>query len=98
MTEKLDSRVIKNFGPSVLKVKIPEKIVNTINEYIDHVVLDKKKSQNLNAGDNLVGDVTHEFNLEQKFIKESGWGVFLASCVNKWIEFETKKKLQSLQF
>ena len=93
MTEKLDSRVLKNFGPSVLKVKIPEKIVKSINKYIDEIILDKKKAQNLNAGNNLVGDVTHEFNLEKKFIQESGWGVFLASCVNKWIEFETKKKV-----
>ena len=43
MTEKLDSRVIKNFGPSVLKVKIPEKIVKIINEYIDKIIVDKKK-------------------------------------------------------
>ena len=92
MSDKLDSRVIKNFGPSVLKVKIPQKIVENINSYIDKIILDKKKAESLNAGDNLVGDVTHEFNLEQKFMKESGWDVFLASCVNKWIEFETKKK------
>ena len=98
MTEKLDSRVIKNFGPSVLKVKIPEKIVKIINEYIDKIIVDKKKAQSLDAGNNLVGDVTHEFNLEHEFIKKSGWGVFLASCVNKWVEFETKKKLPSSQF
>ena len=71
MTEKLDSRVIKNFGPSILKVKIPDEIVKTINEYIDKIVLDKKKAQSLDAGNNLVGDVTNEFNLEQEFIKRS---------------------------
>ena len=43
MNDKLESRVIKNFGPSVLKVKIPEKIVQTINNYIDGIILDKKK-------------------------------------------------------
>ena len=94
MNDKLDSRVIKNFGPSVLKVKIPKKIVETINDYIDKIILDKKKAESLNAGNNLVGDVTHEFNLEQKFMKASGWDIFLASCVNKWIEFETKKKVK----
>ena len=35
MNEKLDSRVLKHFGPSVLKVTIPQNIVDTINHYID---------------------------------------------------------------
>ena len=97
MSEKLDSRVIKNFGPSVLKVKIPTNIVNAINQYIDKIITDEKKTKFLNAGNNLVGDVTQEFNLETDFIKKSGWGVFLASCVNKWIEFETQKKVQKFK-
>mgnify|MGYP001359088135 FL=1 len=92
MNDKLESRVIKNFGPSVLKVKIPQNIVDAINQYIDSIIIDKKKIKDLNAGDNLVGDVTQEFSLEKEFIKKSGWGIFLASCVNKWVEFETKKK------
>ncbi len=97
MNEKLDSRVIKNFGPSVLKVKIPMNIVNTINQYIDQTIKDKDKTKILDAGNDLVGDVTQEFNLEIEFIKKSGWGVFLASCVNKWIEFETKKKVKKFE-
>ena len=97
MTDKIDSRVIKNFGPSVLKVTIPQNIVDTINQYIDGIILDRKKSQTLDAGNNLVGDVSQEFNLETDFIKKSGWGVFLASCANKWIEFETRKKVKKFE-
>tara|TARA_B100001142_G_scaffold247021_1_gene246727 strand:+ start:701 stop:1345 length:645 start_codon:yes stop_codon:yes gene_type:complete len=97
MSGKLDIQIIKNFGPSVLKVTIPKNIVDTINQYIDGLVNDKKKSQSLNAGENLVGDVTQEFSLEEDFIKKSGWYVFLASCVNKWIEFETKQKVKNFQ-
>ena len=94
MSDKLETVVLKNFGPSVLKVKIPQNIVDSINQYIDGIVIDKEKSKSLDAGNNLVGDVTQEFNLETEFIKKSGWGVFLASCVNKWVEFETKKKVK----
>ena len=97
MSEKLDSRVIKNFGPSVLKVKIPIKIVDNINQYIDKILTDEKKTKALDAGNHLVGDVSQEFNLEDEFIKKSGWGVFLASCVNKWIEFETQKKVKKFE-
>ena len=97
MSEKLDIKIIKNFGPSVLKVTIPKNIVNLINQYIDGLVNDKEKTKILNAGENLVGDVTQEFSLEDEFIKKSGWYVFLASCVNKWIEFETKEKVKKFE-
>ena len=97
MNEKLDSRAIKPFGPSVLKVTIPQNIVDNINHYIDEIIIDKKKTQVLDAGNNLVGDVTQEFNLEVEFIKKSGWGIFLASCVSKWVEFETKKKVTKFE-
>ncbi|MDA9189085.1 2OG-Fe(II) oxygenase family protein [Candidatus Pelagibacter sp.] len=97
MTEKLETRIIRTFGPSVMYVKIPKNIVDNINLYIDGIVSDKEKSQNLNAGNYLVGDVTQEFTLESDFIKKSGWYIFLASCVNKWIEFETKKKVTKFE-
>ena len=97
MSEKLETRVIKGFGPSVLKVKIPINIINNINWYIDGLVADEKKSKNLSAGEKLVGDVTQEFTLENEFINNSGWYIFLASCVNKWIEFETKKKVKDFK-
>ena len=97
MSEKLETRIIRTFGPSVMHVKIPKNIVDNINLYIDGIVSDKKKTQNLSAGNYLVGDVTQEFNLESDFIKKSGWYIFLASCVNKWIEFETKKKVTKFE-
>jgi len=97
MSEKLETRIIRTFGPSVMQVKIPKNIVDNINLYIDGIVSDKKKTQNLSAGNYLVGDVTQEFTLESDFIKKSGWYIFLASCVNKWIEFETKKKVTKFE-
>ena len=97
MEEKIQSRIIKKFGPSILQVKIPKKIIEILNDYIDQTIEDKKKIKELNAGENLVGDVTQEFMLEPKFIKKSGWYTFLASCVNKWIEFETRKKVTKFE-
>ena len=35
--------------------------------------------------------------LNLSFIKKSGWSIFLASCVSKWIEFETKKKVKKFE-
>tara|TARA_B110000196_G_C20864143_1_gene528807 strand:+ start:21 stop:665 length:645 start_codon:yes stop_codon:yes gene_type:complete len=97
MDKKLQNRIIRTFGPSVLHVKIPTNIIDNLNLYIDGIVGDKEKTQVLNAGNHLIGDVTQEFTLEREFINKSGWYIFLASCVNKWIEFETKKKVTKFE-
>ena len=77
--------LIQPFGPSVLKVKIPEEIVNKLNLYIDEIILNNNKASGLDHGKNLVGDVTQEFKLEKTFMEKSGWGEFLAKSVHKWI-------------
>jgi hypothetical protein len=91
--EKIDIQLIKIFGPSILKVRIPDTILNNLNIYIDKIITDKEKSKELDIGDRLVGDVTQEFELEQKIMQETGWGQFLSNCVSKWIEIETNSKI-----
>ena len=95
--EKVNIELIKIFGPSVLKVNIPEPIINNLNNYIDEIIKNKEKSKELNIGERLVGDVTQEFEIEQKIMQESGWGQFLSNCVSKWIEIETKSKITKFQ-
>jgi hypothetical protein len=97
MKEKIKNRIIKKFGPSILQVKIPENIILKLNNYVDEIIKDEEKIKELDAGENLVGDVTQEFMLEAEFIKKSGWYTFLASCVNNWIEFETKRKIKKFE-
>ena len=86
--------IIKRFGPSVLKVKIPKKILDQLNNYIDEITKNKKKFSKLNYGENLVGDVTEEFKLEKKFIKSSGWEKFLKDVSIKWIKSETEMNIK----
>ena len=95
--EKINIELIKIFGPSILKVNIPKPIIDNLNNYIDKIILDKKKSKELDIGERLVGDVTQEFELEQKIMQENGWGQFLSNCVSKWIELETKNKITKFQ-
>ena len=91
--EKIDLQLIKIFGPSILKVSIPKTILDNLNIYIDKIIADKQKSKELDIGDRLVGDVTQEFELEQKIMQETGWGQFLSNCVSKWVEIETSSKI-----
>ena len=79
MTE-IVADIIKPFGPSIFKVKIPKQIVDDLNHYVDNIVANETKANQLNYGNQLIGDVTQEFSLEPEFIKKSGWYVFLASC------------------
>ena len=95
----MDIEVDKNFlisrpfGPSILKVKIPKEIIYKLNDYIDKIIIDNQKSNNLNLGHKLAGDVTQEFKLEQDFMKECGWLKFLGQCVQKWIKVSINKDI-----
>ena len=64
----MDLTTLKPFGPSILKAKIPEKIVKNINDYIDELISDKQRSTNSDYGQNLAGDVTQEFLLDPQSI------------------------------
>jgi hypothetical protein len=93
MSNEINFEIFKKFGPTVLKVQIPQNIINNLNNYVDQAILDDKKIQKQNLGENLVGDVTQEFFLEQDFMEKIGWGNFLGSCVSNWINKEIKKKI-----
>mgnify|MGYP001420074731 CR=1 FL=1 len=65
MTE-IVADIIKPFGPSIFKVKIPKQIVDDLNHYVDNIVANETKANQLNYGNQLIGDVTQEFKLEKK--------------------------------
>jgi len=94
---QINYELIKHFGPSVFKVRIPENTILKINEFIDNVVEDKTKSENLNVGRGLAGDVTQEFKLDRKIAEESGWINFLTSCAAKWVMIETGNKISQFK-
>ncbi len=94
---EIDLQILKQFGPSVIKAKIPTEIIDNLNNYIDETILDKDKVKNLNLGTGLVGDVTQEFKLTREIMQTTGWGKFLALCVGKWIETELGKKITKFQ-
>ena len=79
-------RVISPFGPSIAKVKIPEKIIQTFNDHVDEVRASKKMSTKADAGKSLIGNVTQEILLSPEIIKESGWLTFLAGATKAWVK------------
>ena len=97
MSEERKLEIIKPFGPSIAKVKIPENILNELNGYVDQIIKNDNKSKELNFGNNLVGNVKQEFKLENEFAKKSGWLDFLAQASSKWIEVSVKKKIKEFR-
>ena len=99
MSRDIDISTFEKFklGPSILKVKIPKEILNNLNKYCDKVIEDSKKSEALNWGNKLVGDVSQEFKVEPEFVMSSGFYKFLAECVGRWIFSETNKNITKFE-
>ena len=94
--DKIDIKVVRPFGPTYAHVKIPNRILDFLNDYIDNLIKDQNKKAKLNFGNSLVGDVTQEFLIEREIAEKSGWLNFLGTCIQKWIEMELNKKITKL--
>ena len=92
-SEKNKIQIFRPFGPSVAKVIMSEEIIKLLNDYVDKIVADKKKSKELDYGDQLAGNVIQEFKLEEEFMRTSGWAKFLANSTSKWLENTEKKNI-----
>ena len=90
-------KVIRPFGPTIAKVSMSENLVKELNDYVDKTLVDKKKTEELNYGKMLAGNVQQEFLLDKEFIVLSGWESFLKENTAKWIFESTKKKIEEFK-
>ena len=81
----MNIEIIKPFGPSIAKISIPPEIISKMNEYVEQVIEDEKKSKDLNYGNQLAGNVQQEFLLDLEFMKKINWGEFLGKACQEWI-------------
>ena len=86
MSSEINFKFIRPFGPVICKVTMPEEIINNLNNYVDQIINNEKKSKILDHGKNLDGNVQQEFALEEEFVKKSKWGNFLSACTKTWIK------------
>ena len=97
MSQEVEIKTIKPFGPAIAKVSIPKKILHELNTYIDNLIKDEKKSKEQDHGYSLVGNVKQEIKLEDKIIEDSRWKEFLEKCISIWIESITRKKINEFK-
>ena len=91
----MEKTILKQFGPSVFKTSIPESLLQKLNDYVDLIVKNEKKSVKLDFGKSLAGNVKQEFKLEVDFMKSSGWGSHLMKESSEWIFKSTEDKLNN---
>ena len=70
MDKKVKFEIIRQFGPSVFKIQIPEEILEKLNNYTEKVINDKKISYQQDHGRALVGDVAQEIRSGDITIEE----------------------------
>jgi len=86
--------IIKPFGPAIAKVKMPEKIINTLNDHVDKIVNNEELSKKFDTGKNLAGNVKQELSLSKEMSDESGWSSFLSNATRAWIKFCIGKNIK----
>ena len=97
MTEEIKINVLRPFGPSIARMTMPTELVNNLNEYVDEIILDVGKLEELDHGSKLAGNVKQEFKLEKDFIEKSGLLKFLAFGTSNWIKLSDQKEIKKFE-
>ena len=87
-------KVVRPFGPSIARVKIPNDLIEILNSYVDKIISDEKKTKDLDLGSTLEGSVTQELKLENDFITSSGYHKFLSDSVYTWVKLSVNKEIK----
>ena len=64
-----DFDLYRPFGPPIGKFKIPFKIVNSINNFVEETIKDKKQSSKLDVAAGLEGQVSQELALPKGMVE-----------------------------
>ena len=90
-------KLIRPFGPAIAHIKMPENLIEELNNYTDKIINDKKKANELDVGKQLAGQLTQEFELEEDFMKKIGWIDFLKKGTENWISLAIGKKISKFE-
>ena len=93
----MEPEIFKPFGPSIVKISIPEDIISSMNSYVEEIIKDKEKLKENDEGHKLAGNVYQEFLLDTDFMKNIKWANFLGLVCEKWVWREKAVKLKKFQ-
>ena len=93
----MEPEIFKPFGPSIVKISIPEDIISSMNSYVEEIIKDKEKLKENDEGHKLAGNVYQEFLLDTDFMKKIKWANFLAANVSSWAKEELNKEIKHFE-
>ena len=104
--DKISGQIIRAFSPAIGKYKISENLIKTINDYIDVILEDQNKIEELYHGKNLAGEIKYEIKLTKEFINLNLYSPisdivfnFVKSTLNRELKsFEIKSSWAVCQF
>jgi uncharacterized protein (TIGR02466 family) len=93
----LQLAIVKPFGPSIVKVKLPQALIDELNNYTETVIKDEARLKSLDHGPYLAGNVNQEILLEEDFMAKIKWTEFIGMVCNEWLRKTTGKELKGLK-
>jgi len=91
----MELEILKPFGPSIIKIQIPQETINQMNLYVDEMINNKDKLEKFNQGPQLAGNVYQEFLMNTDFMKKIKWGELIGSVCTQWVWKEKNLQLKS---
>ncbi len=91
-----DIQIIRPFGPSIVKLSMPNDLIKQLNDYVDKIISDDEKLLRLDHSNHLAGKVKQEFLLENEFMQKIKWGEFLGRAIKMWLQDDIDKELKSI--
>ena len=88
-------KVISPFGPKIAKLKFSNKLIKIINKEVEKISNKKKLLKKLDYSTKLVGQVKHEFQLPNSFVKQYLEKV-ISKEVKKYIKYTLKKRVKKV--
>jgi hypothetical protein len=88
-------KVLSPFGPKIAIIKIPNNIVNKINQEVDKILGDKKKLKKSDYSKKLVGQVKQEIKLDNKFVKNNILK-FITINIKKYVKIGTNRNVKKI--
>jgi len=82
--QEISYDIYQPFGPSILKVKMPQSFVNLFNAEADRILYDEKLSKKYDWSHNLAGNVKKEVAIDPSKIK--GFPEFMVTMSDQYLQ------------
>ena len=89
-------KLINPFGPKIAVLKIPKNLINNINNEFEQILLSKKLIKKRDYSKKLVGQVSQEIELSNKFI-EKNLKKYVKKSINQYLLKSLNKKTNKIK-